>query len=70
MREKIEIIGEYLKLNINEVKNGKNIYEWKEKKEWIISEECIEEIEGRRIVDFERNKMNVVNFRMKVRERM
>ncbi len=70
VRETLAIIGEYLPLHIHEVPTGTPLYDWKAPQEWIIREACIADLAGRRIVDFARHNLHVVNFSMPVRARM
>ncbi|EFM60505.1 Hypothetical protein BIBO2_0551 [Brucella sp. BO2] len=70
VRETLAIIGEHLPLTIHEVPTGTPLYDWKAPQEWIIREACIADRAGRRIVDFARHNLHVVNFSMPVRARM
>ncbi|MFQ0812792.1 aminopeptidase [Brucella anthropi] len=70
VRETLAIIGERLPLTVHQVPTGTPLYDWKAPQEWIIREAYITDDNGRRIVDFARHNLHVVNFSVPVRARM
>lgn len=67
VRETLAIIHGYIPLTIHEVPSGTELYDWKAPKEWIIREAYIADGSGRRVVDFARHNLHVVNFSVPVR---
>jgi len=47
---------------INKVKTGTNIFDWVIPKEWSIKQAYIEEVNGKKIVDYKNNNLHVVGY--------
>ncbi len=70
VRETLAIIGEHIPLTVHEVPSGTQLYDWKAPQEWTVREAYIADGSGRRVVDFARHNLHVVNFSVPVRATM
>lgn len=68
VRETLAIIAEYLALDLHYLPSGTELFDWKAPQEWDIREAYIKAADGRKIVDFARHNLHVVNFSAPVRE--
>lgn len=66
----LEIINEYLPLQIHAIPTGTQIYDWKAPHEWTVHDAFIRDDAGNKIVDFKHNNLHVVNFSLPVRARL
>jgi aminopeptidase-like protein len=60
LRASLERIGEEIPLRLVEVPTGVQVLDWEVPDEWSIDEGYIEDLSGRRIVDFEDSNLHVV----------
>lgn len=65
-RETLRRIGERISLEISDVPTGTSVFDWKVPKEWSISDAYIKDSHGYRIIDFQQNNLNVVNYSIPV----
>ncbi|MBU6176792.1 MAG: DUF4910 domain-containing protein [Bacteroidetes bacterium] len=61
-RETLRILQEIIPLTINEVPTGTKVFDWIIPEEWRIDNAWIEDSKGRRIVDFQKNNLHIVNY--------
>lgn len=64
VRETLSIINNSIPLQIHEIPSGTQVFDWTIPKEWNIRDAYIKDPEGRKIVDFRRNNLHVVNYSM------
>ena len=62
VRDTLAILGEYIPLMIHEVASGAPVFDWTVPKEWRIRDAYINDASGRRVVDFQRSNLHVVNY--------
>jgi aminopeptidase-like protein len=62
IRRTLDRIGSLIPLEIMEVPSGTPVFDWTVPKEWNIREAWIADATGKRIVDFERSNLHVLNY--------
>lgn len=66
VRKTLQIISEYIPLNIHEVPTGTKVFDWTVPKEWNITDAFILDENGNKIVDFKKNNLHVVGYSVPV----
>lgn len=69
-RETLNIIKEYIPIEIHEVESGTKVFDWTVPKEWNIRDAYIKAPDGKKIVDFQQSNLHVVNYSIPVKKRM
>lgn len=69
-RETLNIIKDYIPLEIHEVPTGTEVYDWTVPKEWNIKDAYIKNSQGEKIIDFKKSNLHVVNYSVPVRQKM
>jgi aminopeptidase-like protein len=67
LRESLRRVGQRIPLEITEVPSGTPVYDWVVPPEWNIRAASLSDPTGRRIADFERSNLHVVNYSVPVR---
>jgi aminopeptidase-like protein len=62
IRKTLAMIGERIPLQIREIPSGTAVFDWIVPKEWNIRDAYIKGSDGRRIADFQRSNLHVVNY--------
>jgi aminopeptidase-like protein len=70
VRRTLDIIGKRLPLRRHEVPTGTPVFDWTVPREWNISDAWVADASGRRVIDFQRSSLHVVNYSVPVRARM
>ncbi|NNM28960.1 MAG: DUF4910 domain-containing protein [Akkermansiaceae bacterium] len=70
VRETLEILSEWIPLEVHEVPTGTEVFDWSVPREWNIREAWIEDPHGERVVDFADHNLHVVGYSVPVREKM
>jgi len=70
LRQSLARLGESIPLVTHEVATGTRVFDWTIPKEWNIRDAYIKDATGRRVVDFRRNNLHVVNYSAPVNARM
>jgi len=66
LRESLNILSEVLPLQITEVPTGTEVFDWSIPKEWNIEDAYIITPDGKKIADFKKNNLHVVNYSIPV----
>ncbi|CAN5881815.1 DUF4910 domain-containing protein [soil metagenome] len=66
LRESLKIISEIVPLELHEVPTGSKVFDWEIPKEWNISDAYILTPDGKKICDFKKNNLHVVNYSVPV----
>jgi aminopeptidase-like protein len=67
IRETLQILGERLPLKIHEVPSGTQVLDWTVPPEWNVREAWVQDPCGRKIIDFKRHNLHVLNYSVPVR---
>ena len=67
IRQTLAKIGERIPLAISEVPTGTVVFDWTVPKEWNIRDAYIRNMQGERLVDFQRNNLHVMSYSVPVR---
>jgi len=70
LRETLRIIGRHIPLQLTEVPSGTAVLDWTVPPEWNIRDAYVADADGRRVIDFQRHNLHVVNYSTPVRARM
>lgn len=70
LRESLRIISEIIPIKITEVKTGTTVFDWSVPKEWNIRDAYIQAPDGRRICEFSRNNLHIVNYSVPVNKEL
>lgn len=62
LRLTLNILKEYIPLEIEEVKSGTKVNNWIVPKEWKLNEAYIEDSNGKKIIDAKNNNLHVINY--------
>ena len=70
VRETLQIIREYIPIQINEVASGTNVFDWTIPEEWNIKDAYIKNARGEKLVDFKKLNLYVLNYSIPIDEKM
>ncbi|MBB2969595.1 aminopeptidase-like protein [Mesorhizobium sp. RMAD-H1] len=70
VRETLAILAEHIALERHEVATGTPLFDWTAPQEWIIRDAYIADASGRRVVDFRKHNLHVLNYSRPIRARM
>ena len=64
VRQTLEIISKHIPLDIQEVPSGTRVFDWAVPKEWNIRDAWIKDSYGRKVIDFQKSNLHVINYSM------
>jgi len=70
IRETVSLIGERIPLKIFELPTGTQVLDWTVPKEWNIRDAYIKTPEGKRVVDFQKCNLHVLNYSVPIHAKM
>ncbi len=70
VRETLNRISQHIPLQIHEVPTGTKVLDWEIPQEWNIRDACVKDSSGRKIIDFSRLNLHVLNYSTPVNTKM
>ena len=70
VRETLNIIKEYIPLQVHEVSTNTKVFDWTVPKEWNIRDAYIKDSKGRRVVDFRKSNLHVMSYSVPVKKKL
>ena len=61
-RKTLNIIKEYISLDVHEVPSGTKVFDWTVPKEWNIEDAYIKNSKGEKIIDFQKSNLHIVGY--------
>lgn len=70
VRKTLQLIQEHIPLTINEVPTGTNVFDWTVPKEWNIRDAYLKNTQGKKLIDFHKSNLHVVNYSVPVKRKI
>jgi aminopeptidase-like protein len=70
LRQSFDLIERWIPLRRTEVPSGTKVYDWEAPREWHVRDAYIADTNGRRLIDWRRHNLHVVNYSVPVRATM
>ena len=69
-RKTLDIIRGHIDLKIQEIPTGTNVFDWTVPKEWNIKDAYIKNLQGERIIDFNKSNLHVLNYSVPINRKI
>jgi aminopeptidase-like protein len=70
VRETLEIIKKIIPIEIHEIPSNTQVYDWKIPKEWNIRDAYVKDSSGKKIIDFQKSNLHVLNYSIPINTMM
>jgi len=70
LRETLRRLQRLVPLEIREVASGTQVLDWTVPKEWSIRDAYVADATGKRVIDFKKSSLHVLNYSAPIRKRM
>jgi aminopeptidase-like protein len=70
LRQTLQILQGYIPLQIHEVPTGTQVFDWTVPREWNIRDAWVKDPGGRKVIDFHKSNLHIVNYSTPVHETM
>jgi aminopeptidase-like protein len=70
LRESLRILQRYIPLELHEVPTGTRVFDWTIPKEWNIRDAYVKNGNGKKVIDFQRSNLHIVNYSIPIRDKM
>ena len=70
VRITLDIIKEYIPINIIEIPTGTRVFDWTVPKEWNIKDAYIKNSKGEKIVDFKKSNLHILNYSIPINKKI
>ncbi len=65
-RETLRIVKEQIPITMHEVRSGTKVFDWTVPKEWNIRDAYVKDSRGKKVIDFKRSNLHVLNYSIPV----
>jgi aminopeptidase-like protein len=69
-RKTMDLIREQIPLEVHEVPTGTKVFDWTVPKEWNIRDAYVKDQDGRRVIDFQKSNLHVLNYSVPVKQKL
>jgi len=70
VRETLDIIKKIIPIDIREISTGTKVFDWEIPKEWNIKDAYIKNSKGKKIIDFKKTNLHVLNYSTPINKKM
>jgi aminopeptidase-like protein len=70
VRETLNIINYIVPIEVNEVPSGTEVFDWTIPKEWNIRDAYVKDSKGKKVIDFKKSNLHVLNYSMPIDTKM
>jgi aminopeptidase-like protein len=70
VRETLRRVGELVPLQVREIPTGTQVFDWTVPKEWNIADAYVKDSTGRKVIDFAKSSLHVLNYSVPVHKNM
>lgn len=70
LRETLRRIASRVPLTVHEVASGTPVFDWTVPKEWNIRDAYVKDAKGRRVIDFQKHNLHVLNYSVPIHQKM
>ena len=70
VRQTLKIVGKHIPLSVYEVPTGTQVFDWTVPKEWNIRAAWVKDSRGRKVIDFQKSNLHVVNYSIPFKGKM
>jgi aminopeptidase-like protein len=70
LRETLQAIRRRIPIEINEVPSGTSVFDWTVPKEWNVRDAYIKNSQGKRVVDFQKSNLHVLNYSTPIKTKL
>jgi aminopeptidase-like protein len=70
VRLTLDILKQYIPLEVHEIPTGKEVFDWTIPKEWNIKDAYVKNSKGERIIDFQKSNLHVVSYSVPIKRKM
>lgn len=70
VRQTLDILKQHVPLTVHEIPSGTKVFDWTVPKEWNIRDAFIKNDKGKKIVDFKKSNLHVLNYSIPVKKKI
>ncbi len=70
VRQTLEILQQYIPLEIHQVPTGTQVFDWTVPKEWNIRDAYVKNAQGEKVIDFQKSNLHLLNYSIPIQKKM
>ncbi len=70
VRETLNVLNEYIPLDVHQVPTGTRVFDWTVPKEWNIRDAYVKNSKGDKVIDFQKSNLHVLNYSVPVAKKV